>query len=73
MKLYTSIGWAALLACSVLPISRQARGAFPAAGTDTTTSLGQFSIVVNPSFSSLAPGITGGFTYNPTTNILTSP
>jgi hypothetical protein len=39
-------------------------------GTDTTTSLGQFSIVINPAFK---PGFAGNPGYNPATNIFTSP
>jgi len=49
---------------------------FPAQGTDTTTSLGQFTIVVNPAYIPAASAIAGaglGFTYDAGKNLLTSP
>src|SRR5438552_358889 len=42
--------------------------------TESTQSLGQFTIVVNPAFAGAMPGLTpAGFTYDAGKNILTSP
>jgi len=68
----------AALALLLLPLSKSAMGQqFLPAGpiTDTTQSLGQFTIVVNPAF---VPYVSGsntpaGFTFNSATSELTSP
>jgi PEP-CTERM motif-containing protein len=63
---------AVLAASCILPVSKVAWAQFGAAGTDTTQSLGQFSIVVNPAFSAqVAANFASN--YNASANILTSP
>jgi hypothetical protein len=56
----------------LVPLSNNAQAQFGPAGTDTTQSLGQFSIVVNPAFSA-AVQANYGANYNAGTNIFTSP
>lgn len=56
----------------LVPLSNRAWAQFGPAGTDTTQSLGQFSIVVNPAFSAAVQANYPSY-YNVATNIFTSP
>lgn len=75
MRIHRNRKIAVLLASCVLPVSKLAWGqAFLPAGpyTDSTQSLGQFSVVVNPAFSA-AVNASFGSMYNASANILNSP
>ena len=67
---YTRAFYALLAMASFVVLTFCAQAQFPARGDDTTQSLGQFRIVVNPAFQGLMVGYPG---YSATTKRLTSP